>query len=98
MTTDRIPRMPDPNGHIRDSIADLEPAGTIDDTPAGRLVALDRDTWLTYREMYRLLTDPPDVDPQAWVALMHDQAGLLCDPHARAVEAYEAELARRMGW
>lgn len=93
MTSDRIPQVLHPDFEPLS-----EPTGVIDDTPAGRLVALDRDTWLVYRELHRLLSDPPDVDPEMWVAMVHDQAGLLCDLHARTVEAYEAEFARRMGW
>lgn len=70
---------------IHDGIESMRPTDPIDETPRGRLAGIQQDTYLTYREMYDLLTKPPvELDPDAYTERLHDLAGTLSDLHRRS--------------
>lgn len=82
--------MADDDGVIRKTIAALAPDHVADETPQGRLAGIDRDTWLTYREMYQLLTgELPAVSPAVYEQSLRDLADRLVDLHKRAEQAFE---------
>lgn len=86
-----IRHMADPDGTIRNTIAGLAPHLEADETPRGRLAGIERDEWLTYREMYDLLTGAVvPISPGAYEQALRDLAGQLCDLHRRGAEAFEA--------
>lgn len=92
--TNTAPPTFDPDGEILSQIGGLYPWPDIDNTPAGRMAALDLDTCLVYAELYDVLRDmPPDVEQQA-----PDLMGELVDLHKRTERTFDAQFARRWGW
>jgi hypothetical protein len=84
----------DPNVEFRAQIANLCPERGMDHTPAGRMAALDMETFLVYADLYDLLSRPPD-DRVAFEQQAHDLMGELIDLHKRTERAYAAWDAAR---
>lgn len=92
------PRMPDPDEQILAGIESLAPSGVIDHTPLGRLAGLDQDTYLTYRALWQLLTDPGGFGPAEWSARVGDLTEALTALHSQTMQAHEAMLAAPNWW
>lgn len=91
------PATADPDDDITTGIKALHPPlFLVEETPTGRLAALDLDTALTYQQMWDLLTNPPPgLDPTDWAQQLQDLAGTLCDLHKRTQTTFIHAYNRR---
>jgi hypothetical protein len=93
-----IPFMTDPDGYLKTDIAALQVTGAIDETPLGRMRALDAMKHAVYTDLYAILTGEGGVsDPGEFESTVNDLVGQLVVLQTRTAAAWEAANTTRWG-
>jgi hypothetical protein len=93
-----IPFMTDPDGYLKTDIAALQVTGAIDETPLGRMRALDAMKHAVYTDLYAILTGEGGVnDPGEFECTVNDLVGQLVVLQTRTAAAWEAANTTRWG-
>lgn len=91
-----IPYLLDQDGSIRESVRELCETGPVDESPTGRMRALDAATGWVFEEMRRVLTgESPVSGPVEYSERLRDLARELTDLHERTERAFAVAMAAR---
>jgi hypothetical protein len=93
-----IRTMVDADGSVREGIEALRVSGVVDESPWGRVRAVDAMTHAVYTDLYEILTGEGGVsDPGEFESTVNDLVGQLVVLQTRTAAAWEAANTTRWG-